>query len=208
MEYIYARVSTEKQDTDTQIDLLKKTSPNALVFKEIVSGTKYKPELAKLMNEIKKGDTLYVYKYDRISRTMDECMYIIGKLQSKGVHVVSVTQPIDRMDASGKMMLQLFAVFAEYERNLISERTKAKLSYLKEQGVSLGGYRKGSGGKGLGPLSDAERDFLKELRERGNVNWVVAAHDFKTKFGKDYKPSTLKRKLLVRKKQVARRKEA
>lgn len=193
MKYIYVRVSTDKQDNETQIELLKRHAPDATVYQDKISGCSQKPALGSLRSVLKRGDTLYLYKYDRLSRSLLESLELISEFKSMGVDVISVTQPLDTRTTSGMAMFQMSQVFAEMERNLISDRTKARLAFLKSQGKRLGGKREGAGRK-PNPLSDAERLFLKELREKGQVDWTKAALDFKARFGKEYKPNTLRRK--------------
>ena len=193
LKYAYVRVSKDDQDNQTQIDLIKKQAPDVIVYQDVISGASKKPALGSLIDVLGKGDTLYLYKYDRLSRDQFEALGVVYELQKRGVSVISITEPFDLMTPQGKLMFQMLTAFAEFERNMNSERTKARMAFLKEQGIKLGGKRKRAGNKGLGPLSDAERVFLKEALS-GSKDWERLAVDFKEKFGKEYRPNTLRRK--------------
>jgi DNA invertase Pin-like site-specific DNA recombinase len=136
MIYGYVRISTEMQNYDLQLNALKDCDK---IYKETVSGTeRHRKELNNLLSEIKPGDTLKVYKLDRLGRSTSHLMDIIEHLNENNIGFVSVTDNLDTTTAMGKMIFTVFAAFAEFERNLISERTKAGLQAVKAKGVKLG----------------------------------------------------------------------
>ena len=150
MKIGYARVSTQTQQVDLQMDALEKAGCE-LIFQEIGSGAKAdRPELAKLRAQLRKGDTVCIYKLDRLGRSMKHLLELVDEFQQKGVGLVSLTDAIDSSTAQGRLVLNLFASLAEFERDLIRERTQAGLLSARARG------RKGGRRKGLS--SEAEKN--------------------------------------------------
>lgn len=142
MEIGYARVSKLDQNLDLQIDALNKIGIEK-VFVDKVSGVKSeKPQLNQLLNFIRKGDTITVWRLDRIGRTTVGLIQFVTELNQKGIHFKSITENIDTSSASGKLIFQIFCVLAEHERNVLIERTKAGLKSARERGKN-GGRPKG-----------------------------------------------------------------
>ena len=136
MIYGYVRISTEMQNYDLQINALKDCDK---IYKETISGvSKHRSELIKLLADIKPGDTLMVYKLDRLGRSVIDLISILTHLKENNIIFKSVSDNIDTNTPQGKMMFGLLAVFAEFERDLISERTKAGLQAARDKGVKLG----------------------------------------------------------------------
>lgn len=136
----YARVSTQLQDNASQIDALKKAGCE-MIFEEKISGGRWeRPKLQELLNYIRKGDTIVVWKLDRLSRSLKDLLFIMEQIESKGGGFKSVTENIDTTTSAGKMMMQMVGVFAEFERNMLKERTRKGLDYAKEQG-RIGGRK-------------------------------------------------------------------
>lgn len=140
----YARVSTGKQDEQMQLDALD----TAGVLKRNryidhgVSGTKTsRPKFDELMDDIQTeldaghSVSLVVYKLDRIGRSAGHVITLLTDLVSRGVHVRSVAEGIDTTTSTGRMMMQMLAIFAEMERAFISERTTAALASKRAQGI-------------------------------------------------------------------------
>lgn len=138
MQYIYSRVSTDKQETENQLFKLKQLYPQAIVVHEVASGYLDKPVLTGLLALLVKGDTLVVAALDRLGRNAGKAIQLIDSLYSKGVTVVSVREGLDYSTSAGKFQGQIMLAMAELERSLISERTKAALARKKAQGVKLG----------------------------------------------------------------------
>lgn len=142
MEIIgYARVSTSDQNLDLQLDALRKHGCHQ-IFTEKASGAKDRPELSKAMAYLREGDVFVVWKLDRIGRSLKDLIDIVDGLQKKGIHFISITDGIDTNSAMGRCQFGIFASLAEYEREIIIERTKAGLLAAKERG-KLGGRPKG-----------------------------------------------------------------
>lgn len=117
----YARVSTTAQNLDMQIEALNKAGCEK-IYTEKESGVKERPVLKELLSFIRQGDTLVVYKLDRLGRSVRELLAIVDDLREKGISLVALQDNIDATTPSGKMMLQMMAILTEYERNLIIER--------------------------------------------------------------------------------------
>lgn len=132
----YARVSTDDQKLDLQTDALLKAGvdPNFL-FKEHASGTKaQRPQLGIMLKTLRQGDTLVVYKLDRLGRSTKHLYQMVDYFEKNGIDFKSLTEGVDTTTPMGKMIFAIFAGMAEFERNLISERTKAGLKAARARG--------------------------------------------------------------------------
>lgn len=130
----YARVSTQVQDNAIQIEALKKVGCE-MIFEEVISGGRWdRPKLQELLNYIRKGDTIVVWKLDRLSRSLKDLLFIMEQIETKEAGFKSLTESIDTTTSAGKMMMQMVGVFAEFERNMLKERTQKGLEYAKGQG--------------------------------------------------------------------------
>ena len=147
--FIYCRCSKLEQDTANQVIAIRKyrpefrNIPDSRVVEEIVSGgipAMNRPRFASLVNEkLEQGDTLVVLKLDRLGRDNIDVQQTILMLHEKGINVVCLDLPVaDLMSAEGRLMLQLFAAFAEFEKSRIIERTQEGLEKAKANGVRLG----------------------------------------------------------------------
>ena len=138
----YSRVSTTDQNLDLQTDSLKKAGCEK-IFEDKISGSKsIRPGLDKLYENIRQGDTVIVWRLDRLGRSLKDLIELVNKLQSKGVSFKSITENIDTSSASGKLIFHIFCSLAEFERSLIKERVTAGLIAAKTRGKLLG-RRKG-----------------------------------------------------------------
>lgn len=132
----YARVSTDDQNLHLQIDALVASgiSP-ADIYQEKMSGSRTdRPELDHALKALRSGDVLVVWRLDRLGRSLADLVKIVADLESKGVGFESLTEKIDTTSAAGKLMLHVFAALAEFERNIIRERTKAGLAAARARG--------------------------------------------------------------------------
>ncbi|WPO84598.1 recombinase family protein (plasmid) [Chryseobacterium sp. JJR-5R] len=138
----YARVSKFEQNLDLQTDALKNLGIEK-IFVDKVSGVKSeKPQLNDLLKFIRKGDTLTVWRLDRIGRTTVGLIQFVTELNEKGIYFKSISENIDTSSASGKLIFQIFCVLAEHERNVLIERTNAGLKSARARGKK-GGRPKG-----------------------------------------------------------------
>ena len=130
----YARVSTEDQATDAQTDELR-AAGCATIYQEHGSGaSRARPELARLMREIRPGDVLVVVRLDRLARSVSHLLEVIERLEESGAHFRSLRDPIDTSTPQGMFSLQVLGAVAQLERALISERTKAGIKAAKARG--------------------------------------------------------------------------
>jgi DNA invertase Pin-like site-specific DNA recombinase len=130
----YARVSTQDQNLDLQVEALKKIGCEK-IFKEIVSGVKTDREsLNETFSYLRSGDSLVVWRLDRLGRTLKQLIELINSLKEKGIGFVSITEAIDTTTPTGQFFFHITAAFAELERDLIRERTKAGLASARARG--------------------------------------------------------------------------
>lgn len=134
----YARVSTEEQATDAQMDELKAAGCH-IIHQEHGSGaSRARPVLAKLMHDIRPGDVLVVVRLDRLARSVSHLLDVIERLEEKGAHFRSLRDPIDTSTPQGMFSLQVLGAVAQLERALIAERTKAGMRAAKARGRLAG----------------------------------------------------------------------
>jgi DNA invertase Pin-like site-specific DNA recombinase len=134
----YARVSTDDQATDAQVDVLKAAGCGE-IFREHLSGAKAsRPELAKALTRIRRGDVLMVARLDRLARSLSHLLSVIAELHARGAHFKSLADPIDTTTPQGRFALQVLGAVAELERALIQERTKDGLRAAKKRGRVIG----------------------------------------------------------------------
>ena len=130
----YARVSTDDQMLDLQLDALT-TSGCDTVYKETASGkSAVRPELAQCLKALRAGDVLVVWRLDRLGRSLSDLVRIVSELEQRGIGFESLTEKIDTTSAAGKLTFHVFAALAEFERNIIRERTKAGLDAARARG--------------------------------------------------------------------------
>ena len=133
----YARVSTKDQNLDLQLAELEKAGCEK-VYSEHKSGVKARLELAEAIKYLRKGDILVVYKFDRLGRSLSDLLSVISELHEKGVEIMSLKDNIDTSSVSGKLMMHIFASLAEFERDLIVERTQAGRKAAMAKGKKMG----------------------------------------------------------------------
>ena len=132
----YARVSTEDQLLDLQKDALTRAGvEESRIYREHISGVKTKrPQLQECLRALRPGDVLVVWRLDRLGRSVPELIKIMDDLHKRQIGFRSLSESIDTTTAAGKMVFHMLAAFAEFERNLISERTKAGLKAARARG--------------------------------------------------------------------------
>ena len=128
----YARVSTDDQNLNLQEDALEKAGCEQ-IFKDQISGAKAeRPGLQEILQYARSGDVIVVWRLDRLSRSLKELIEMVALLEKKGIGLKSLQESIDTSSSSGKLIFHIFGALAEFERNLIRERTQAGLSKLLE----------------------------------------------------------------------------
>src|SRR5437763_5806851 len=155
----YARVSTSDQETATQVAALKAAGCER-IYREKASGGRWdRPELLRLLDQLRKSDVLVVWKLDRLSRSLRDVLTIMERLGDSGAGFRSLTEAIDTTTPAGRMMMQMVGAFAEFERAMLRERTKAGLDSARREG-RIGGRR-----PKLSPQQQAE---IRRMVSRGD----------------------------------------
>lgn len=134
----YARVSTDDQNLDMQRDALTGAGCS-VIYQETTSGKgAARPELDQCRKALRSGDTLVVWRLDRLGRSLPDLVQIVAELEQKGVGFESITERIETGSAAGKLVFHVFSALAEFERNLIRERTNAGLAAARARGRAGG----------------------------------------------------------------------
>ncbi|RQS52762.1 recombinase family protein [Burkholderia sp. Bp8986] len=139
MKVGYARVSTDEQHLDLQLNALQQSGCDRIFSDRGISGARTdRPGLQQALAALRPGDTLTVWKLDRLGRSLSHLVSVIGELNLTGVRVVSLTEAIDTQSSAGRFTFHLIAALAEFERSLISERTRAGLAAARMRGKKPG----------------------------------------------------------------------
>jgi DNA invertase Pin-like site-specific DNA recombinase len=168
MKYGYARVSTDDQSPALQLAALKKAGCKIPVFKDegISGATVKRPALQRCLKQLQAGDTLIVWKLDRLGRSLRDLITMLDDLKQRGVKFRSLTEHIDTETPTGRAMWQMIGVLAELERSMISERTRAGVKAAQRRGVKFGRKPK---------LSPQQIDHARKLIDAGEDRQKVAA---------------------------------
>ncbi len=136
----YARVSTEEQNLDLQIDALTEAGCSKIYTDKISGSQSERPELAKALDYVRKGDAFVVWRLDRLGRSVRHLIEAVNEFEDRGVGFKSLQETIDTTTSTGKLTFHVFAALAQFERDLIAERTKAGLEAARRRG-RIGGRR-------------------------------------------------------------------
>jgi len=163
----YARISTTFQSMEAQVAaLLKYGVDKRNIYQEQMSGAaKKRPELERALGFLIKGDTFVVNKLDRLGRSLEHLIQLFKMFEEKGVNFISITESLDTTTPAGKMHFQMIGAFSEFERNLISERTKEGLAIARKNG------------KVLGPkniLTPEQKELIDRFVELGKTKGYIA----------------------------------
>jgi DNA invertase Pin-like site-specific DNA recombinase len=137
----YARVSTTKQNLDLQRDALKRSGCERLIEETASGGKVQRSGLERVQEMLRQGDVLAVWRLDRLGRSLKHLIEVMGGLEDQGIGFYSVTESIDTTTPGGKLVFHIFGALAEFERNLIRERTYAGLAAARARG-KVGGRRR------------------------------------------------------------------
>ena len=133
----YARVSTDDQTTAAQLHALDAAGCTA-IYQEQAGGTAKRPELTRALDVLDTGAALVVWRFDRLGRSLPDLLQIVERIEQVGAHLVSLTEQIDTSSSAGRMVFHVMGALAQFERDLIRERTKAGLEAAKAAGQKLG----------------------------------------------------------------------
>src|ERR687886_1558647 len=156
----YARVSTDEQNLDLQLSALKQAGCEQ-IYTDKVSGTKAtRPGLENVFSHLRSGDTFVVWRLDRLGRSLRHLIDTVTDLQDKGIEFKSITESIDTTTSGGKLVFHIFGALAEFEREIIRERTSAGLRAARARGKN-GGRPKAMTEKQVAMLRQlaADRDY-------------------------------------------------
>jgi DNA invertase Pin-like site-specific DNA recombinase len=155
VKYGYARTSTDDQTTALQLAALKRARCSHIFEDKGLSGASTKrPGLVRCLRTLRAGDTLIVWKLDRLGRSLRDLIAMLDELRGRGVRFQSLTEAIDTETPTGRTMWQMIGVLAELERSLISERTRAGVAAARRRGIQFGRKPKLSAAR---PLSLVKR---------------------------------------------------
>ncbi|RVT80632.1 recombinase family protein [Rhodobacteraceae bacterium CCMM004] len=152
----YARVSTDDQSLDSQTDALS-TAGAEKIFADRISGSKRsRPELDKMLEQLRHGDVVTVTKYDRLARSLKDLLEIVETIRERGTGFRSLAEDIDTTTPAGRLVFHVFASIAQFERERISERTREGLASARKRG-RIGGRPPA--------LSAAQKDEVRRMRD-------------------------------------------
>ena len=134
----YARVSTHEQNEARQLAEFEKRKTDRIFLDKCSGKDANRPQLKKLLEYVREGDTVIVTEYSRLARSTSDLLSIVEQLTEKGVRIVSVKENLDTSTPQGKLMLTMFAGLAEFERAVILERQREGIAIAKAQGKYKG----------------------------------------------------------------------
>lgn len=171
MKIGYARVSTQEQNLDRQIDQLREVGCEKILQEKITGIKKDRPELERLLDQIWTGDTVIVTELTRLSRSTKDLFEIVEKIQAKGADIKSLKESwLDTTTPQGKLMFTFMAGISQFERDLISQRTKEGLASARARGRN--GGRPSKNDKDITwalELYDSKKYSIKEIEEKTGV---------------------------------------
>ncbi len=177
MKVGYIRVSRDKQTTALQEDAMKREQCER-VFTDKMTGTRFdRPEFLRMLDIARQGDIIVIWKLDRLGRSLKELIETVGTLGERGIELRSLKENIDTSTPTGKLMFHIVAAMAEFERDIISERTLAGLEAARARG------RKGGRKKATDTINPAQLKRAKELYEarQNSIAEIMALTGFKSR---------------------------
>lgn len=132
--YGYARVSTRQQELNRQIDLLEKENCNEILTEKITGTKSNRPELDRLKDKLRPGDTIIVESFSRLGRSTKDLIELVNYFEKRSVKLISLKEKFDTATPQGRLMMTVFQAFSQFERDLIVERTKEGLKSARARG--------------------------------------------------------------------------
>ncbi|WP_295373155.1 recombinase family protein [uncultured Pseudacidovorax sp.] len=171
MKVGYARVSTDEQNLDPQVRALHSAGCDILYTDHGVSGAVFdRPGLSRALRRLKPGDTLVVWKLDRLGRSLKSLVQIVAALGRRRVQFASLSECIDTGTPGGMLVFHMMGALAEFERSLISERTKAGMASAKSRGSHVGRPRALSDDQLDALLLELQHEPLEQVAQRMGVH--------------------------------------
>ena len=166
----YARVSKkDDQDVKVQVEALKQAGCERIYYEEASGGRWDRPELHKMLDQLRPDDVFMVWKLDRLSRSLKDLIAILERIEKAEAKFQSITEHIETVSPAGRMLMQMLGSFAEFERAMIRERTQRGLEYARSQGRKGGRKPK---------LSPSQETTLLKLVESGEKTGAEARRLF------------------------------
>lgn len=134
----YARVSTTEQNLDLQIDALRRVGCQQIMRETVSGDAENRPILEATLDMLNPGDTLVVWRLDRLARSVAQLITIVERLGDHGVDINILHEKLDTSTPNGKMMFHIFAALSQFEKDLIGQRTRAGLAAARQRGATLG----------------------------------------------------------------------
>ena len=188
----YARVSSQDQNPDLQLDALRAAGCKRIFVEKASGAQRERPELGAALDYMRSGDTLVVWKLDRLARSMKQLIETVEGMEVRGIGLRSLTEAIDTTTAGGKLIFHIFGALAEFERAIIRERTRAGLEAAKARGRQ--------GGR---PPKLTPQDLAAAKAMLADTSFTVA--DVARRLG--VSPATLYRHLPAARSQLAQRRD-
>lgn len=130
----YARVSTEEQNLEAQLDALKEAGAERVFSDKMSGAVRRRPELDRMLDQLRKGDVIAVTKYDRLARSLSDLLEIVKAIDEKGAGFRSLAEDIDTTTPAGRLIFHVFASIAQFERERIAERTREGIDAARRRG--------------------------------------------------------------------------
>ncbi|WSH64906.1 recombinase family protein [Rhizobium ruizarguesonis] len=166
----YARVSTVEQNLDLQVNALKVAGCVEIITDQGLSGADFqRPGLLKVLRQVQNGDMLVVWRLDRLGRSLVDLIETVNRLHKRGCEFRSLTENIDTSSSGGRLVFHMLGAMAEFERSIISERTKAGMEAAKARGARIG--RRPS-------LTEGEVQKARQLVQVDRLSVQTVAADF------------------------------
>ena len=171
MLFGYGRVSTDDQNLDLQIDALDKFGCEMIFTEKITTRKEDRPQLDEMLNKLRQGDKVVIYKLDRISRSTKHLIELSETFEKMGVDFISIQDKIDTSTSMGRFFFRTMASIAELERDIISERTKAGLESARARGRNGGRPPKNKTKINLAlKMYNSKDHTLKEITEATGIS--------------------------------------
>jgi DNA invertase Pin-like site-specific DNA recombinase len=169
MKVGYARISTSGQDTFHQEVALKNAGCEKIFYDQVSGSVAERPGLSEMMEFVRPGDVVIIYRLDRLARSLQNLITLVGELSEKKASLCSLHENLDTTSAGGRLIFHIFGALAEFERNLISERTKSGLDAARIRGRVGGRPEK---------LNKGECDMLRNLYKSNDFSILELCQRF------------------------------
>lgn len=189
MIFGYARVSKDEQNLDLQIDALQEYGVDEIYTDKVTGKKEDRQQLNELLGKLRTGDTLVIWKLDRLGRTTKQLLALAEDFQKRGINFVSITEKFDTSTPSGKFVFHIFCAMIQMERDVIAERTKACLEAAKKRGRTGGRKPKEKKNIEMALKMYFSNNFsIKDIEEATGLSKTTIykyVREYKNEFGKE-----------------------